>query len=652
MKTILSRLSLEAIQKNITLTSKRFPIATLAMILTALCLFTLVHANLEQILEKNIISIVVSLIMTFFFSIAIDLNSESRWYTPLKKYLFQALPILFGIFFFFTFHAGTESFENMVFLFLSLAGIMSFLFFAPYLKNIALWNGEQNSYYAYFYKIATLFLVSTILGWLLFALWAIAIWTIETLFWLGIYNNVYGDWSIIAMIIFTPLFALQGLPQKSEFNEAILSQNAFFSFLTRYVAIPFVVIYFLILYAYSIKVLLNFGDWPKWEVSWMVIGFSILWYMTYIFSYSFEAKNKFIARFRKYFPYTVVPQVAMLFYAIYLRIAQYDITINRYFVVVFGLWLLIISLYFIISKKKYLGNIAALLTLFTIIVSVWPWWVYSLPESRQLARLEHHLAQANILQDNSIIPLKDSADIDEKLSGEIYNWIDYLCDFDDCNSIKKLFKEQYETIVTEDKKEFTDKKLSDVEYYQNNDFNLDNTQRQEEIDSIENRKYEWPNKWNIVSKLTDILKVKEFSNNWDLYIHPYKYFAKSDSKLLLNTSIDGYKEIIELRWNINSGRKKYGFIDVQTKTISIYESDALIDTIDASTMITFFINQDDSKSKYWQRSDFNSNDMVFELKWKIHEVKAIIEYISVPNPKYNWKKEDHYINKAGYLLIK
>jgi flagellar biosynthesis protein FliQ len=89
----------------------------------------------------------------------------------------------------------------------------------------------------------------------------------------------------------------------------------------------------------------------------------------------------------------------MLFYAIYLRIHQYDITVNRYFVVVFGLWLLVISAYYIFSNKKHLAFIPAVLTLFTVIISVGPWGVYSLPESRQLERLKSNLISANILKD-------------------------------------------------------------------------------------------------------------------------------------------------------------------------------------------------------------------------------------------------------------
>jgi hypothetical protein len=88
----------------------------------------------------------------------------------------------------------------------------------------------------------------------------------------------------------------------------------------------------------------------------------------------------------------------MLFYAIYLRVAQYDITINRYFVIVFGLWLFGLSLYYIISKNKRLIVIPASLTAITLIISIGPWSVYNLPESRQLARLETNLIEAKVLQ--------------------------------------------------------------------------------------------------------------------------------------------------------------------------------------------------------------------------------------------------------------
>jgi uncharacterized membrane protein YiaA len=170
--------------------------------------------------------------------------------------------------------------------------------------------------------------------------------------------------------------------------------NKFFSFLIRFVATPFIYIYFFILYAYTVKVLLNFSDWPKGMISWMVIGFSTFGYLTYIFSLAYEDENRIVRIFRKYFPIVVIPQIGMLAYAIGLRISQYDLTMNRYFVVVFGLWLLGVSIYLIASQRKSLVSITASLAIISLLISVGPWSVYSLPLYRQYDRLTENLEKA------------------------------------------------------------------------------------------------------------------------------------------------------------------------------------------------------------------------------------------------------------------
>ena len=326
MKNIFSYFSIDLIQKNIINSSKRFPLAVIIIIIISICSFYLVNVHIDPSLERKLVSWILALILAFFFSISIDLNSESRWYNSTKKYLYQGIPIWFGILFFYHFHLDVKSVENIVFFCLSLSGIIGFLFFAPYLKSIVSQKYNQWAYYSYFYKIATLIHISYILGWMLFVWWAIAIVAIEALFGIHMYDEVYWNWAIISLSIFTPFFGLSNIPKKSDFKNSKLSLNVFFSFLVKYVAIPFVVTYFLILYAYFIKVLLNFGDWPKWEISWMVISFSILGYMTYIFSYVFEQKNIYITAFRKYFPYVVIPQsyYVVLFYLFKNRTIWYN----------------------------------------------------------------------------------------------------------------------------------------------------------------------------------------------------------------------------------------------------------------------------------------------------------------------------------------
>ena len=102
---------------------------------------------------------------------------------------------------------------------------------------------------------------------------------------------------------------------------------------------------------------------------WLVIAFASMGYLTYLLSSYVEQELKAVTVFRKRFPIVVLPQIFMLFYAIALRIQQYDVTISRYLVVVFGIWLLVLSGYFIFSRQKRLFAIPASLVIFVLLIS-------------------------------------------------------------------------------------------------------------------------------------------------------------------------------------------------------------------------------------------------------------------------------------------
>jgi hypothetical protein len=130
----------------------------------------------------------------------------------------------------------------------------------------------------------------------------------------------------------------------------------------------------------------------------------------------------------------------MLGYAIYLRIAQYDLTMNRYFVVIFGIWLAIISVYFIVSKRKSLTVITASLTTIALIISIGPWSVYTLPLKRQYNFLIENLTTAGMIH-NGVISKKPQQ-LDASLENNIYSEIQYICGFSRCEKIKKLFAKE------------------------------------------------------------------------------------------------------------------------------------------------------------------------------------------------------------------
>ena len=634
MKNIFQNLKLENIKDNLIHTSKRFPTAVIISLIITLLLFYVVHfAQSDD--PATLVRIVLSLVITFFLSVSITIYSESESLPRKKKNLFQIFPLAFGWFFFLSFSANLDNIENIVFFCLSLWGILGFLFFAPYTKKLLRNKGKKSIYYSYFYRIAIVFFKAIVLGWLLFILGMIAVQAVIALFDISFtsMDKIIWDWATLSLALFAPLFALSEVPK--DFQTKEYPENTFSSFLIKYVATPFICVYFIILYAYSLKVLLNFSDWPKWEVTWLVIGFSVFGYIVYIFSYAQEKKQKLIKTFRKYFPYAVIPQLWMLFYAIYLRINQYDITINRYFVVVFGIWLLLISLYFVFSKRKYLWYIPALLTLFTIIVSIWPWSVYNLPENRQLSRLTSNLSVANMLTSEWIQAAP--ADIDPKLSGEIYDGINYICKLNNCDSIKDVFSKQYEEFVIEHQKDFDDNQAREIEWYKDSPAM---------IKSIEDREYRDPSRWEIVSAITDKMQVeKYYTRNQPENIY-HNFYLNAEQSQHFPISVVWYEKLIRIDQG-NFGLKLQTYISINSlsETLSIVIDWKIQETINIWDV---FIELKSIGSEW--REALSNNEMTFDIRWESIEGRLFLENISFQKNSSDVTEDRGYA--SWYMLIR
>lgn len=413
----------------------RFPLPFLLSIMLTICGIYQVSIEPESLTTLRVIA---SLVVTFLLSIGIRLYTE---YTQKKNRLswaWQMLAVFYWVIFYIFFDVQYESLDQIIFFFLHFVGFFSFLYFSPYSREVVGWSENTLEYSNYFTRVAWTFLMAMIVWGALIILGFFAIGAVDYLFDLSTnmqeYYKMYEYWFVLSAAFFAPLFWLVSFPERNSIEKHTYEMNTFFSFLIRFIAIPFITIYFFILYAYTIKVLLQFSEWPKWQVAWMVIAFSIFWYLTYIFSRVFDDTNRWIHIFRRYFPYAVIPQLWMLAYAIGLRIAQYDITVNRYLVVLFGIWLFVLSLYFILSKRKTLIIIPATLTVISLLFSVWPWSVYSFSIERQYHRLMKNLELADMISvDGKVIPAHDW--LDAKLRWEIYEGIHYICQSSRCSKL-------------------------------------------------------------------------------------------------------------------------------------------------------------------------------------------------------------------------
>ncbi len=568
----------------------------------------------NQMGSSYTINYIIFFINIFFLWISINLTLENNDYFGLNKKLIRLISILFFIFLpnliFINFYYGSASTDSFKFVLLYLIWTISYWFFAPYLKSIFTGKIEEKVYYTYFYRILVIFLLSSIFWWVLFVFWAVFIITVSSLFevWLDFEKAVFY-WATLSFVLFTPIFALTQIPSKEDYRSNYFNENIFFSFLVRFIVVPFICIYFVILYSYTFKVLLTFGDWPKWEVSWMVIGFSILGYISYMISYIFEGKSGFIRVFRKYFPYAVLPQVFMLFYAIDVRIGQYGLTVNRYLVVVFGILLFALSIYYILSKQKHIIFIPSTLTLFIIIISIWPWSVHSLPKVIQFNRLKENLIKAKILVDGKIVPLEKYSDIDIELWKSIYSGIDYLCDFDNCEKIKELF---------------SGLNINFSGYIQD-----------------------------IIEQVTDEIKVKSYYSGTESINQTIRFYSEESSNIdtIFPIDIKGYSEIYIINnwvdFDIENEQVYYAPNKSELKIVNPinHNRSEVIKEIDMSNIIKKLekLNPDNVEEK-----KVSPENLIFEIDW----YKIVFKNFIIKNPDYEWDITRYYGKSEWYLLVK
>ena len=692
MLKFLQKINIENLKKIITGVFERTPLSMLISIAAFVSIVALVRVeDMSYALENNLHKAVFTLIVAFFFSVGMYLYGESKNATKATKSLYQIVTFAFGFLFYYFFEENlfaNPQTEVAVYCALTSLGVIAFVFISPFISKLRAKILSQNEFYIAAYALIIKTLMSAIVGLAVMFLGFIAFSAIFTLFDIEFIDrgNWYSYWAAFSLVLFASVFFLVNLPfVKKEALEDLreIQANKFYSFLINYVGLPAIFIYFLILYVYTIKVLIHFSEWPQGEVAWLVILFSFFGYIVYFATYAFSGILKQAKVLRQFLPTAVFLQTFMLFYAIGLRINQYDLTINRYLVLVFGFWLFGLSLYYIISKKKKLITPFYSLLFVIIFISIGPWSVYVVPEWRQQNNLEVNLKNANILQgDGSIKASEKYQDISADLSGEIYGAIDYLCNYHGCGALDKFFSLEIAEIKKEHREEFMENKKKQLEQAEKDD-----NQDEKYIESIKKREYREINNWELIRRLTEKIKVKRYykseqgdgalmnfnfrnNNNYigdSVDVRGYDYFVQvSSEKFDREMMLNGFESEIKKE---DLPDMYYAVLNVPTKKLELYFGEETIEIFEIEeTIIKPLLEKKDdsleSKHSHIQDILLSSDDMIFEFVGVSHDLKLVLRNISIRNPEWktgdNEKQDSDKMEKFmfrefyadGYALIK
>lgn len=306
-------------------------------------------------------------------------------------------------------------------------------------------RGEASAFWEY---NKTLFLRSLTAGLYTLVLYAglsVALLAVENLFRLTINQERYFQLWIFLIGVFNTWFFLAGIPHDLHTLESERAYPKGLRVFTQYVLIPLVLIYLVILYAYAVKIIIDW-EWPVGWVAYLVLGFSITGIFSILLVHPIvdRPENGFIRVFSRRYYVALLPMLVLLFLAIWRRISEYGITERRYFVLVLALWLTGVVLYFLFSRKKSIKIIPVSLCVLAFSTSFGPWGAFSVSEGSQLERLIGYLTANRILVEGKVH--RAPAEVGRDNQRNIISITRYLEETHGLSSIQKWFDVSLDTI--------------------------------------------------------------------------------------------------------------------------------------------------------------------------------------------------------------
>ena len=424
-------------------TLRRFPVPMLIAVAAASILMYLVdfgHTNLPLLEDLTKACLTLSLALPAFTGLA---AMQERY--GFKLSMIGGLYILFAVLltgFYFT--IGTnENFKDIVYyLMISLAGHM-FVAFAPFLLH-----HEVNGFWQYNKSLFLNFLTAGLYSVVLFGGLSLAIMAIDQLFEVHINEKTYLRLFIFISTVFNTWFFLSVFPKDVAELQQVDDYPKPLRVFTQFVLLPLITIYLLILYVYSARIILTM-NWPQGWVSYLVVGFSTAGILALLLIWPLRDNDRYtwIKAYAKGFFMALFPLVILLFFSIYMRVSQYGITINRYYIILLALWLTGMALYFLLSKKKNIKVIPMSLFFLALISAFGPLSSINVSVKSQMNRMESVAVKNKIWSEGKITPLPAGQKVSNEDAEVIWSTLDYMIDAEGVESIRGITTLDMDTLL-------------------------------------------------------------------------------------------------------------------------------------------------------------------------------------------------------------
>jgi hypothetical protein len=323
---------------------------------------------------------------------------------------------------------------------------------------------KRKNYELYVIRLCTRFFVTYLYSVILYLGIAAIIATINLLFNAEISPKLYGDMAFIVGGVFAPAFFLADVPRRGE-EVSLQSYPKVLSVLLQFIVLPLLSVYTVILYIYFGKIIITM-ELPKGVIGNLVLWYSIISTIVLFLIYQLRNANQWVKTFIAILPKAILPLIGMMFVAIAIRINEYGITENRYFVLVAGLWVTGVMIYYSIKKDVINIFVATSIAIIAIVAVTGPLSAYSISKMSQNNRFETVIKQYNMIDESGNIksPEKDFEEVDKKKVSGVIRYFDQYHDLNDIKYLPNDFE------ISDMKNLFGFDLVDDYGNYENNEY--------------------------------------------------------------------------------------------------------------------------------------------------------------------------------------
>lgn len=409
--------SIEDIVRSAAETYFRFPLTLICAMLFSVSALFLIEAH-DPVLGRLIMTAALGLPLFFAVEQYIGLNAPSP---ALRWGLLSSGLLLMTVYCLLAPPNMAQAPELHAIRFAAL--VIGFILLATYLPVLhssdgyLFWNYNKRL----FLRIVTTIPFTVIL----YAGLAIGLAAVQNLFAVQVNPHWYFRIWVLVAGLFNTWFFLSGIPRSLQEVSADTDYPKPLRLFTVNVLLPLVLVYVIILYLYSAKILIE-GEWPKGWVGYLVLGFSGAGIFSLLLAWPLkqDGTSRWVRGFSRSFYLALMPLCILLLLAIWRRIDEYGLTENRYYVILSGLWLFGIAVFYTVRPSGNIRLIPVSISLIALLTAYGSWSPFAISKAYQLNRLEH-LLQRNQLSVSAAgkgraefrsIPFEDNKEISNILS--------------------------------------------------------------------------------------------------------------------------------------------------------------------------------------------------------------------------------------------